>query len=194
MFVHGSVSQLDKCKEGPRRTKKDAVRLSKLRQTSQAAFAASSFSSWLMQVLIVSGGNSGYSRGRRPEAMSSTETLAVNGGITWKLVASLPSGRWGARGLGLDNGRFLVTGQLTTCTYCDIYRMTDDAWQVEGERGRRGCKTSSSMTRMRTSGPRWEISAVAGVFTPCLLCQLWLRMNALWILIAELNKVDFTLG
>ena len=32
--------------EGPRRTKKNPVRLSKLRQTSQAAFAASSFSSW----------------------------------------------------------------------------------------------------------------------------------------------------
>ena len=33
--------------EGPRRIKKDPVRLSKLRQTSQAAFAASSFSSWI---------------------------------------------------------------------------------------------------------------------------------------------------
>ena len=33
--------------EGPRRTQKDPVRLSKLRQTSQAAFAASSYSSWL---------------------------------------------------------------------------------------------------------------------------------------------------
>ena len=32
--------------EGPRRSKKDPVRLRKLRQTSQAAFAASSFSSW----------------------------------------------------------------------------------------------------------------------------------------------------
>ena len=32
--------------EGPRRTKKDPVMLSKLGQTSQAAFAASSFSSW----------------------------------------------------------------------------------------------------------------------------------------------------
>ena len=31
----------------PRRTKKCPVRLSKLRKTSQAAFAASSFSSWL---------------------------------------------------------------------------------------------------------------------------------------------------
>ena len=33
--------------EGPRRSKKDPVRLRKLRQTSQAAFAASNFSSWL---------------------------------------------------------------------------------------------------------------------------------------------------
>ena len=33
--------------EGPRRSKKDPVRLRKLRQASQAAFAASSFSSWL---------------------------------------------------------------------------------------------------------------------------------------------------
>ena len=33
--------------EGPRRSKEDPVRLRKLRQTSQAAFAASSFSSWL---------------------------------------------------------------------------------------------------------------------------------------------------
>ena len=32
--------------EGPRRSKKDPVRLRKLRQTCQAAFAASSFSSW----------------------------------------------------------------------------------------------------------------------------------------------------
>ena len=32
--------------EGPRRSKKDPVRLRKLRQTSQAAFGASSFSSW----------------------------------------------------------------------------------------------------------------------------------------------------
>ena len=32
--------------EGPRRSKKDPVRLRNLRQTSQAAFAASSFASW----------------------------------------------------------------------------------------------------------------------------------------------------
>ena len=34
-------------KNWPRKSKKDPVRLRKLRQTSQAAFAASSFSSWL---------------------------------------------------------------------------------------------------------------------------------------------------
>ena len=34
--------------KGPRRTQKDPVRLSKLRQTSQAAFAASSYSSWFV--------------------------------------------------------------------------------------------------------------------------------------------------
>ena len=34
--------------EGPRRTKEDPVRLSKLRQTSQAGFAASNYSSWFI--------------------------------------------------------------------------------------------------------------------------------------------------
>ena len=37
--------------EGPRRSKKDPVRLRELRQTSKAAFAASSFSSWLTLML-----------------------------------------------------------------------------------------------------------------------------------------------
>ena len=39
--------------EGPRRSKKDPVRLRKLRQTSQAAFAASSFSSWFYLIQII---------------------------------------------------------------------------------------------------------------------------------------------
>ena len=38
--------------EGPRRSKKDPLRLRKLRQTSQAAFAASSFSSWYTMELV----------------------------------------------------------------------------------------------------------------------------------------------
>ena len=38
--------------EGPSRSKNDPVRLRKLRQTSQAAFAASSFSSWLNEIHV----------------------------------------------------------------------------------------------------------------------------------------------
>ena len=39
--------------EGPRRSKKDPIRVRKLRQTSQAAFAASSFSSWFLLATIL---------------------------------------------------------------------------------------------------------------------------------------------
>ena len=57
-----SVSPLDKFKirpdpEGSRTTKKDPVGLSKLRQTSQAAFAASSFSSWFSTLPAEHGGD-----------------------------------------------------------------------------------------------------------------------------------------
>ena len=58
----------------------------------------------VMQVYIVSGG---YNSG----SVASTETLEKNGGSAWQLVASLPSARYGVRGIGLDNGRFMVTGQ-----------------------------------------------------------------------------------
>ena len=59
-----------------------------------------------MQVYIVSGGWwSGNGN------VASTEILEKDGGSTWQLVASLPSARQGVRGLGLDNGRFMVTGQ-----------------------------------------------------------------------------------
>ena len=57
-----------------------------------------------MQVYIVSGGFDGSN-------LASTETLEKDGGSAWQLVASLPSARYGVRGLGLDNGRFMVTGQ-----------------------------------------------------------------------------------
>ena len=58
-----------------------------------------------MQVYIVSGGYSGSSN------LASTEILEKDGGSAWQLVASLPSARQGVRGLGLDHGRFMVTGQ-----------------------------------------------------------------------------------
>ena len=60
----------------------------------------------ILQVYIVSGGyGSGNSR------LASTETLEKDGGTEWKEVASLPSARTGVRGVGLDNGRFMVTGE-----------------------------------------------------------------------------------
>ena len=54
--------------------------------------------------------------------LASTETLKKDGGSAWQEVANLPSARHGVRGLGLDNGRFLVTGQSsTTKTSCPYY-------------------------------------------------------------------------
>ena len=64
-----------------------------------------------MQVYIVTGG---YGNSFME---SSTETLEKDGGSAWKLVASLPSFRWGVRGLGLDHGRFMVTGECWTMLY-----------------------------------------------------------------------------
>ena len=58
-----------------------------------------------MQVYIVSGGLF-----RSASTLASTETLEKDGGSAWQLVASLPSGRYGVRGVGLDHGRFMITG------------------------------------------------------------------------------------
>ena len=59
----------------------------------------------IVQVYIVSGGLPG------PLGLASTETLEKEGGSAWQYVASLPEARSGHRGLGLDNGRFMITGQ-----------------------------------------------------------------------------------
>ena len=59
----------------------------------------------IVQVYIVSGGLPG------PLGLASTETLEKDGGSAWQLVASLPSARSLVSGVGLDNGRFMVTGQ-----------------------------------------------------------------------------------
>ena len=63
----------------------------------------------LMQVYIVAGGY--VVNGRGGSNLASTETLEKDGGSAWQLVASLPSARQGLQGVGLDNGRFMVTGQ-----------------------------------------------------------------------------------
>ena len=82
-----------------------------------------------MQVYIVSGG---YNSG----SVVSTETLEKDGGSAWQLVASLPSGRFGVRGVGLDHGRFMITGQWSSaCKICrikmNILTRDSDTWQVE---------------------------------------------------------------
>ena len=70
-----------------------------------------------MQVYIVSGG-----RDRSGNVWSSTETLVKNGGSAWQQVANLPSARHGVRGVGLDHGRFMITGKCWTmlCTFIDF--------------------------------------------------------------------------
>ena len=91
------------------------------------------------QVYIVSGGIGVILEGGwRSKAinLASTETLEKEGGSAWQLVASLPSARFKFRGLGLDNGRFMVSGQLSiqyhTCNILNILIIfTLDAWQVE---------------------------------------------------------------
>ena len=61
-----------------------------------------------MQVYIVSGCRNGQCH---------TETLEKDGGSAWQSAASLPSARGGYRGLGLDHGRFIVTGECWTILY-----------------------------------------------------------------------------
>ena len=58
-----------------------------------------------VQIYIVSGGHSDSSN------LASTEIFEKDGGSAWQLVASLPWARRGLSGVGLDNGRFMVTGE-----------------------------------------------------------------------------------
>ena len=69
-----------------------------------------------MQVYMVSGGNYWKPSGNLEIAYTGTsETLEKDGGSAWQVVASLPSGGGrGVRGLGLDNGRFIITGECWT--------------------------------------------------------------------------------
>ena len=61
----------------------------------------------LVQVYIVSGGfGSSF--------LASTETLERDGGSAWQYAASMPSARSWVRGVGLDNGRFMITGEFWT--------------------------------------------------------------------------------
>ena len=66
-------------------------------------------STLFMQVYIVAGGY--VVNGCGGSNLASTETLEKDGGSAWQLVANLPEARYGARGVGLDNGRFMIIGQ-----------------------------------------------------------------------------------
>ena len=99
-----------------------------------------------MQVYIVAGGyGSSY--------LSSTEILEKDGGSEWQVVASLPSELRGPRGLGLEHGRFIITGKhwnllchynlhswqfaggYTGSTLSDevlLYNSEDDEWTTVG--------------------------------------------------------------
>ena len=46
--------------------------------------------------------------------MASTETLIKDVSTAWQQVADLPFATHGLRGIGLDNGKFLVTGEDLT--------------------------------------------------------------------------------
>ena len=50
---------------------------------------------------------------------ASTETLIKDVSTAWQQVADLPFATHGLRGIGLDNGQFLVTGEdLTLILHC----------------------------------------------------------------------------
>ena len=56
-----------------------------------------------MQFYIVTGGH-------RNAKLASTEILKKDGSTSWQTVASLPSARYGLRGVSLPNGHFMVSG------------------------------------------------------------------------------------
>ena len=107
-----------------------------------------------MQVYIVSGG---YGSGN----LASTETLVKDGGSAWQLVASLPSARRSVtsiRGLGLDNGQFIASGECWMWTTFHNYNL--DALQeatVTGIMMKCFCTTQK-----RTGGPQLVISLQPG--------------------------------
>ena len=63
--------------------------------------------SHILQVYIVTGGRGADSQGSH---VASTEIMEKDGS-EWQEVASLPSARHYIRGVGLDHGRFIITGE-----------------------------------------------------------------------------------
>ena len=99
----------------------------------------------IVQVYIVSGGYGSSN-------LASTETLEKDGGSAWQLVASLPSARQAVRGVGLDHGRFMITGECWTML-CTFLHLTFDALQVAAILTTTTYLTWLSTTLKRTRGP-----------------------------------------
>ena len=68
----------------------------------------------ILQVYIVSGGGTTGSN-----YLASTETLEKDEGSAWQVVANMPEARSVVKGVGLDHGRFMITGECWTklCHY-----------------------------------------------------------------------------
>ena len=77
----------------------------------------------IMQVYIVSGG-----RVSSGSYLASTEILEKDGGTAWQYVASLPSKRSAFRGVGLDHGRFMVTGEC----FAILCHYNNNSWWSAG--------------------------------------------------------------
>ena len=84
-----------------------------------------------MQFFIVSGGQKKDTYWEKKGHVSemkyrmsyfdSTEILKKEGGSSWQTAASLPTSRYGLRGVSLPNGHFMVSGEdcLTSSTFYD---------------------------------------------------------------------------
>ena len=65
-----------------------------------------------LQYYIVSGGeDTALARGSPNSYIASTEILKKEGGTSWQPAASLPTSRYGLRGVSLPNGHFMVSGK-----------------------------------------------------------------------------------
>ena len=75
-----------------------------------------------MQFYVVSGGKR-YNSG---SGFDSTEILKKEGGTSWQPAASLPTSRYGLRGVSLPNGHFMVSGEH----YATSSRLHDTLWCI----------------------------------------------------------------
>ena len=85
-----------------------------------------------MQFYIVAGGQgvSGQDRTGKGIILASTEILKMGWGHSWQRAKSLPSARTYFSGVSLDNGKFLVTGEVVkntnhsipelSCLFCTL--------------------------------------------------------------------------